>query len=113
LDAQRALAEGDGKKTGLHELEELLFIGFRSFDARPDVRILAAAGFEHGDGFTNTLVTNGGQARVLSFFPFPAPANPGCHLQIQRGLQAAGSPVKVRHPVSILAEACRQSSTKP
>lgn len=40
-----------------------------------------------------------------------AVANPGCHLQIQRGLQAAGSPVKVRHPVSILAEACRQSST--
>jgi len=41
-----------------------------------------------------------------------AVANPGCHLQIQRGLQASGSSVRVRHPVSILAEACRQSSTK-
>jgi glycolate oxidase iron-sulfur subunit len=41
-----------------------------------------------------------------------AVANPGCHLQIQRGLEAAGSSVRVRHPVSILAEACRQSSAK-
>lgn len=41
-----------------------------------------------------------------------AVANPGCHLQIQRGLHAAGSSVKVRHPVSLLADACRQSLIK-
>jgi glycolate oxidase iron-sulfur subunit len=34
-------------------------------------------------------------------------ANPGCHLQIERGLRAVGSSVRVRHPISLLAEACR------
>jgi glycolate oxidase iron-sulfur subunit len=38
-----------------------------------------------------------------------AVANPGCHLQIERGLRAAGSTARVRHPVSLLAEACRLS----
>lgn len=36
-----------------------------------------------------------------------ATANPGCHLQIQNGLNEKNIPIKVRHPVSILAEAYR------
>jgi glycolate oxidase iron-sulfur subunit len=36
-----------------------------------------------------------------------ATANPGCHLQIARGLQAAGTAVEVVHPVSLLARAYR------
>lgn len=36
-----------------------------------------------------------------------ATANPGCHLQIARGLKAAGLPVTVVHPVSLLARAYR------
>ena len=36
-----------------------------------------------------------------------AAANPGCHLQIARGLTDAGLPVQVFHPVSLLARAYR------
>ena len=36
-----------------------------------------------------------------------AAANPGCHLQIARGLTDAGLPVQVLHPVSLLARAYR------
>lgn len=36
-----------------------------------------------------------------------ATANPGCHLQIARGLAAVGAPVQVVHPVSLLARAYR------
>ena len=39
-----------------------------------------------------------------------ATANPGCHLQIARGLDAAGTRVRVLHPVSILARAYRNES---
>lgn len=39
-----------------------------------------------------------------------ATANPGCHLQIARGLDAAGEKVRVFHPVSILASAYRNES---
>ena len=37
-----------------------------------------------------------------------ATANPGCHLQIVRGLKDAGANVRVMHPVSLLAEAYRR-----
>jgi len=37
-----------------------------------------------------------------------ATANPGCHLQIARGLDAAGTRIKVAHPVSLLARAYRR-----
>lgn len=37
-----------------------------------------------------------------------ATANPGCHLQIARGLQSAGSPAQVVHPVTLLARAYRR-----
>jgi glycolate oxidase iron-sulfur subunit len=37
-----------------------------------------------------------------------ATANPGCHLQIARGLAAAGAPVEVAHPISLLAAAYRR-----
>jgi glycolate oxidase iron-sulfur subunit len=37
-----------------------------------------------------------------------ATANPGCHLQIARGLNAAGTQVQVAHPVSLLARAYRR-----
>jgi glycolate oxidase iron-sulfur subunit len=36
-----------------------------------------------------------------------AAANPGCQLQIIRGLRADGSDVRVVHPVSLLAAAYR------
>jgi glycolate oxidase iron-sulfur subunit len=36
-----------------------------------------------------------------------ATANPGCHLQIARGLEASGASVSVVHPVSLLARAYR------
>jgi glycolate oxidase iron-sulfur subunit len=36
-----------------------------------------------------------------------ATANPGCHLQIARGLEQAGAPVEVLHPVTLLARAYR------
>ncbi|HTH02550.1 MAG TPA: (Fe-S)-binding protein [Vicinamibacterales bacterium] len=37
-----------------------------------------------------------------------ATANPGCHLQIARGLDAAGARIQVTHPVSLLARAYRR-----
>lgn len=37
-----------------------------------------------------------------------ATANPGCHLQVARGLDAAGADVDVAHPVSLLARAYRR-----
>jgi glycolate oxidase iron-sulfur subunit len=37
-----------------------------------------------------------------------ATANPGCHLQIARGLNAAAAPIQVAHPVSLLARAYRR-----
>lgn len=37
-----------------------------------------------------------------------AAANPGCHLQIARGLRAAGARAEVFHPVSLLARAYRR-----
>ncbi len=39
-----------------------------------------------------------------------AAANPGCHLQIARGLRAAGACAEVVHPVSLLARAYRRES---
>jgi glycolate oxidase iron-sulfur subunit len=39
-----------------------------------------------------------------------AAANPGCHLQIARGLRAAGAGPEVFHPVSLLARAYRRES---
>jgi glycolate oxidase iron-sulfur subunit len=39
-----------------------------------------------------------------------AAANPGCHLQIARGLAAAGTPAEVMHPISLLARAYRRES---
>ena len=41
-----------------------------------------------------------------------ATANPGCHLQIARGLDAAGARVPVVHPVSLLARAYRRESAQ-
>jgi glycolate oxidase iron-sulfur subunit len=40
-----------------------------------------------------------------------ATANPGCQLQVARGLVAVGAPVEVLHPVSILAKAYRNESS--
>jgi glycolate oxidase iron-sulfur subunit len=40
-----------------------------------------------------------------------ATANPGCHLQIDRGLKDAGLPTRVMHPVSLLARAYRAEKT--
>ena len=37
-----------------------------------------------------------------------ATSNPGCHLQIARGLKEAGASVRVMHPVSLLAAAYRR-----
>jgi glycolate oxidase iron-sulfur subunit len=37
-----------------------------------------------------------------------ATANPGCHLQIARGLRDAGQPMDVAHPVSLFARAYRR-----
>ncbi len=39
-----------------------------------------------------------------------ATANPGCHLQVARGLDAAGARIHVAHPVSLLARAYRRES---
>lgn len=41
-----------------------------------------------------------------------ATANPGCHLQIARGLTDAGLPVQVFHPVSLLARAYRAEAQR-
>lgn len=41
-----------------------------------------------------------------------ATANPGCHLQIERGLAEAGLAITVRHPVSLLAEAYRSEAKR-
>ncbi len=41
-----------------------------------------------------------------------ATANPGCHLQIVRGLRAAGASVEVRAPVSLLARAYRNEAAQ-
>ena len=40
-----------------------------------------------------------------------ATANPGCHLQIARGLNDAAAGVRVMHPVSLLAAAYRRETT--
>lgn len=40
-------------------------------------------------------------------------ANPGCHLQIARGLRDAGSDVTVMHPLSLLARAYRRERARP
>ena len=40
-----------------------------------------------------------------------ATANPGCQLQIARGLEEAGLPTRVMHPVSLLARAYRASGS--
>jgi glycolate oxidase iron-sulfur subunit len=39
-----------------------------------------------------------------------ATANPGCHLQLARGLADAGSPVELIQPVTLLARAYRRES---
>ncbi len=39
-----------------------------------------------------------------------ATSNPGCHLQIERGLRAAGSPIELLQPVTLLARAYRAES---
>ena len=39
-----------------------------------------------------------------------ATANPGCHLQIARGLKEAAADVQVVHPVSLLAAAYRRET---
>ena len=36
-------------------------------------------------------------------------ANPGCSVQLEAGLRQAGNPVRVVHPISLLAEAFRQT----
>jgi glycolate oxidase iron-sulfur subunit len=41
-----------------------------------------------------------------------ATANPGCHLQIARGLAAAGAAVRIAHPVSLLAHAYRREAQR-
>jgi glycolate oxidase iron-sulfur subunit len=40
-----------------------------------------------------------------------ATANPGCHLQVARGLEAAGARVQVLHPISLLARAYRNETS--
>jgi glycolate oxidase iron-sulfur subunit len=40
-----------------------------------------------------------------------ATANPGCHLQIARGVEEAGLPTQVMHPVSLLARAYRAGNS--
>jgi glycolate oxidase iron-sulfur subunit len=40
--------------------------------------------------------------------PVVATANPGCHLQLVNGAKARGLPLRVVHPVTLLAEAYRR-----
>jgi len=42
-----------------------------------------------------------------------ATANPGCHLQLEKGLAVAGSKARVVHPVVLLAEAYRRERHAP
>lgn len=42
-----------------------------------------------------------------------ATANPGCHMQIAKGLRAAGSRATVVHPVSLLARAYEREALRP
>jgi glycolate oxidase iron-sulfur subunit len=45
---------------------------------------------------------------------FLATSNPGCHLQVANGLRAAGVPVEVVQPVTLLARAYRaERAEKP
>ena len=39
-----------------------------------------------------------------------ASANPGCSIQLEAGLRQRGSPVRVAHPISLLAEAYRRAN---
>ena len=39
-----------------------------------------------------------------------ASANPGCSIQLEAGLRKAGSSTKVKHPISLLAAACRRKN---
>ena len=41
-----------------------------------------------------------------------ATANPGCLLQVINGCQAAGVPVRVAHPITLLAEAYRRAGSQ-
>jgi glycolate oxidase iron-sulfur subunit len=56
-------------------------------------------------------VSNIQKAALKSGVTLLAQSNPGCHLQIQRGLREAGIPVMVTQPVSILARAYRRETT--
>ena len=42
-----------------------------------------------------------------------ATTNPGCHLQIARGLRQAGSPITLLQPVTLLARAYRAEKRAP
>ena len=42
-----------------------------------------------------------------------ATANPGCHLQVQNGLQAASAQIQVQHPITLLADAYARESREP
>ena len=41
-----------------------------------------------------------------------ATANPGCHLQVARGLTSVGATIEVAHPVSLLARAYRREPVR-
>jgi glycolate oxidase iron-sulfur subunit len=45
--------------------------------------------------------------------PIVATGNPGCLLQVQNGARKRGLPLKVVHPISLLAEAYRREAQKP
>jgi len=42
-----------------------------------------------------------------------ASANPGCSVQLEAGLRLTGKPVRVAHPISLLAEAFRRANSYP